>query len=349
MIFLSLIAVLGIMYWSPNAATILQRDGWYIWLLNRVRALPAASSFPLLPMIISLVLPMLVIIVAIWAIIYFLSANFLFFLYVPVLLYALGRGDFLAEVNNYISITNRGDSVAASKWIDEVCGHAADDITTSAVGNWESLHAQALKVISYRGFERTFAVLFWFVIAGAIGALLYRLSVIYREQTIPRSNESALADKWLWLIEFPAVRLMGLTWAFVGNFDSAPLRDSLLDTENSSMTILNNSLRSALGAPNDLYVKPEVIIDVPATVDVKTTIDVVSTVEIVADTEEELAESEQEAEENAQDIIEDLVGITLNPQLEPAYSFALVKSSVPLYSRSLLFWVGAIAFATLFI
>jgi phosphoglycerate kinase len=32
---------------------------------------------------------------------------------VPVLLYSLGRGDFLADVNNYIDTANRGDSVAA--------------------------------------------------------------------------------------------------------------------------------------------------------------------------------------------------------------------------------------------
>jgi AmpE protein len=131
---------------------------------------------------------------------------------------------------------------------------------------------------------------------------------------------------------------MGLTWAFVGNFDSSPLRDSLMDTENSSMTILNNSLRGALGAPTDLYVKPTVVV-----------VDTEASPEEVAEAAEELAEAEQEAEENAQEIIEDLVGITLSPQAEPAYSFALVKSSVPLYSRSLLFWVGAIAFATLFI
>lgn len=337
MIFLSLIAVLGILYWSKNAASVLQRDGWFIWLLNRLRALPAVSSFPLLPMVLSLVLPLLLMMVCIWAIVHFLSANFLFFLYVPVLLYSLGRGDFLADVNNYLAIAARGDSVAASKWIDDFCGHVASDISTTPVGDWKGLHTQALKVISYRGFERAFAVLFWFVIAGAVGALLYRLSVIYREQTIPHSNEAALAEKWLWLIEFPAVRLMGLTWAFVGNFDSSPLRDSLLDTENSSMTILNNSLRGALGAPTDLYIKPAVVVDADATP------------AEVAEAAEELAEAEAEADENAQEIIEDLVGITLSPQAEPAYSFALVKSSLPLYSRSLLFWVGAIAFATLFI
>ncbi len=336
MIFLSLVAVLAIMYWSSSSASILQRDGWFIWLLNRLRSLPAVSSFPLLPMILVLALPLMVMILCIWAIVYFLSANFLFFLYVPVLLYSLGRGDFLADVNNYIDTANRGDSVGASKLVDELCGRADNEISSAPTNDWKGLHTQALKVISYRGFERTFAVLFWFVIAGAIGALLYRLSAIYREQTAPNSSEAVLAEKWLWLIEFPAVRLMGLTWAFVGNFDSCPLRDSLADIENSSMTILNNSLRGALGAPTDLYIKPEQVVGV-------------MTPQEAEESAEERAEAEQEAEENAQEVIEDLVGITLSPQAEPAYSFALVKSSVPLYSRSLLFWVGAIAFATLFI
>jgi len=336
MIFLSLIAVLAIMFWSRSTAAILQRDTWFVWLLNHLRSLPAISSFPLLPMVLAFILPLLVVVVCIWAIVYFLSANFLFFLYVPILLYSLGRGDFLADVNNYIDIASRGDSVAASKLVDDLCGHAAHDISSTPTSDWKDLHAQALKVISYRGFERTFAVLFWFVIAGAVGALLYRLSAIYREHTAPHSDEAILANKWLWLIEFPAVRLMGLTWAFVGNFDRCPLRDSLLDTENSSMTILNNSLRGALGAPTDLYVKPEQVVGV-------------TTLQETEEAAEERAEAEQEAEETAQEVIEDLVGITLSPQAEPAYSFALVKSSVPLYSRSLLFWVGAIAFATLFI
>lgn len=335
MIFLSLIAVLGIIYWSNNTATFLQRDGWFIWLLNRLRALPAASSFPLLPMVFVFVLPLIALVVCILAIVHFLHSNYLFFLYVPVLLYSLGRGDFLAEVNNYIATANRGDSVAASKLVDDLRGRAATDVDIDSANDWKSLHTQALRVISYRGFERTFAVLFWFVIAGAVGALLYRMSAIYREQTAPHSNEAVLADKWLWLIEFPAVRLMGVTWAFVGNFDSSPLRDSLIDTENSSMTILNNSLRGALGAPTDLYIHTNMEKEV------------FTEETVVLATEQ--AEADAEAQENAQEVIEDLVGIVLSPQAEPAYSFALVKSSVPLYSRSLLFWVGAIAFATLFI
>jgi AmpE protein len=62
---------------------------------------------------------------------------------------------------------------------------------------------------------------------------------------------------------------------------------------------------------------------------------------------EQKAELQEEMEEETQDIIEDLTGDVITTHSEPAYSFALVKSSLPLYSRSLLFWICAIAFATL--
>lgn len=128
------------------------------------------------------------------------------------------------------------------------------------------------------------------------------------------------------------------------------------------MNILNNSLRGALSAPTDAYVHGneeaateevvgEDVADDSKDKEIQSSIIIIETSTEVIDAEhiENMSESEIEADENAQEVIEDLVGIVLNPQAEPAYSFALVKSSVPLYSRSLLFWVGAIAFATLFI
>jgi AmpE protein len=336
MTFLSLIAVLAMVYWT-TVADVIQRDSWFIGLINRLRALPAINSVPLLPMILALAIPLSLIIFIILANALFnhdeFARNYLFFLYVPILLYSLGRGNFIADVNKYITASRAGDMLAASRQLDELCGRAATEIRANEITDWKTLHTQALKVIAYRDFERTFAVIFWFVIAGAVGALLYRLSVIYREQTEPGSAEGDLADKWLWLIELPAVRLMGLTWAFVGNFDSCPWQESLLDTENSSITILNNSLRGALSAPIDPYVKATVA----------------DTESAVTETEQKAADDEQLAEENAQDTVEDLTGIVVSTHIEPAYSFALVKSSIPLYSRSLLFWIGAIAFATLFI
>jgi AmpE protein len=331
MIFLSLIVVFAIVNFTAVTPSI-QQDAWFINLLARLRSVPGVSSAPLLPMILAISLPLAVLVFCILVVLYYGLSLYLFFIYVPVFLYSLGRGNFIADVSEYIATATRGDTVAASQLVDEMRGRLDLQEEITEVTDWKALHTQALKVISYRGFEKTFAVLFWFVIAGAVGALLYRLSVIYREQTIPNTVDAQLADKWLWLIEMPAVRLMGLTWAFVGNFDSSPWRESLLDTKNSSVTILNNSLRGALSAPTDVYVKAS---------DENVT-------KTETETETETVKT-TDAMEEAQEVIEDLVGVTLNPQAEPAYSFALVKSSVPLYTRSLIFCVGVIAFATLFI
>jgi AmpE protein len=248
-------------------------------------------------------------------------------------------------VKEYIQLVERGDTVAASRWVGAMGGRVANDLT--GADDWQSLHAQALRVIAYRGFERTFAVIFWFVIAGALGALLYRLSIIYREHTVADTSDAELADKWLWLIELPAVRLMGLTWAFVGNFDSCPWRESLLDTEHSSIHILNNSLRGALGAPVVARASAEPLVaDVSDSEvgDSAVVVEVVAEVQITGSRVTEAIPTDavidqddltaQEADEIAQDVLEDLTGTAFSPHAEPAYSFALVKSSVPLYSRS---------------
>jgi len=323
MIFLSLVVVLAVVYWLGSPRFI-QYDGWFTWLVKRLQSIPGVAAVPLLPMVLALFLPMLVLVIAIVIVAKFASTASLFCIYVPVLLYSLGRGDFVADVNEYIAAANKGDNVAATQLVDQLRGNAVADPQSADVSDWQALHTEALKVMSYRGFERTFAVLFWFVIAGPVGALLYRLSILYREVSETGGDDARIASKWLWLLEFPAVRLMGVTWAFVGNFDSCPLRSSLLDTDSSSMKVLNNCLRGALGATTEC----------PATMK-----------EPSPD-----AEANTEAlDEESQDIIEDLTGAVITTHSEPAYSFALVKASMPLYSRSLLFWVCAIAFATLFI
>lgn len=326
--FLSLVVVLGVIYWLGTARFI-HFDGWFNWLVKRLQKVTSFASAPVLPMVVSLLLPMLVLVIVIFLVRGFVASDYWEFIVgVPVLLYSLGRGNFMSKVGDYIAASTRGDNVVASKLIDELRGNAEADANNNDVDNWQSLHTQALRVMSYRGFEHTFAVLFWFFIAGPVGALLYRLSILYREISLADSSDTRMAEKWLWLLEYPAVRLMGITWALVGNFDSCPVRNSLLDTESSSMTILNNCLRGALGASTECTAP--------------------NASSAVAEQDADAKESTA-LDEEAQDIIEDLTGAVITTHTEPAYSFALVKASQPLYSRSLLFWVCAIAFATLFV
>lgn len=319
MIFLSLVAVLAIVYWL-GSASILHYDGWFKWLINRLQKIPGLSAAPVLPLALALVIPLSVLVLAFLLVHQLAGKQWLFLLYVPVLLYSLGRGNILTDVQEYIALATRGDTVAAAQLLDRLSsgGSAAD------VSDWRGLHTEALKVFAYRGFERMFAVLFWFFIAGPFGALLYRLSVLYRDFSGAGSDAATTAGKWLWLLELPSVRLMGVTWAFVGNFETCPLRKNLLDMHSPSDYVLNECLRGALGASTDCSAAAMAQME-PA----------------------EKAEMQEEMEEETQDIIEDLTGDVITTHSEPAYSFALVKSSVPLYSRSLLFWICAIAFATL--
>lgn len=323
MIFLSLVAVLAIVYWL-GSASIVHYDGWFKWLINRLQKIPGFSVSAVPPLLLALLIPLVVLIFIFVLIHHFAGKQWLFFLYVPVLLYSLGRGNILVDAREYIALATRGDNVAAVQLLDRLRGVVPIDNTATA--DWRSLHTEALKVIAYRGFERTFAVLFWFFIAGPFGALLYRLSVLYRDFSEAGSDTAVTAGKWLWLLELPAVRFMGVTWALVGNFETCPLRKNLLDMYSPSDYVLNECLRGALGASTDCSAAAMEKME-PA----------------------EKVEMQEEMEEETQDIIEDLTGDVITTHSEPAYSFALVKSSLPLYSRSLLFWICAIAFATLIV
>ncbi len=321
MIFLSLVAVLAIVYWL-GSASIFQYDGWFKWLIVRLQKIPGLSAAPALPLAVALLIPLAVLVLAFLVVHQFAGKHWLFFLYVPVLLYSLGRGNILTDAQEYIALATRGDSVAAAHMLNRLGSNGP----LTEVSDWRGLHTEALKVFAYRGFERMFAVLFWFFIAGPFGALLYRLSVLYRDFSESGSAASVVANKWLWLLELPAVRLMGVTWALVGNFETCPLRKNLFDTHSSSEYVLNECLRGALGASTDCSSTAMAQMEPAAK-----------------------AEMQDEMEAETQDIIEDLTGDVITTHSEPAYSFALVKSSLPLYSRSLLFWICAIAFATLIV
>lgn len=328
MIFLSLIVVVGLLIWLGNPKWI-HRDGWFIAYAEKLQKIPGLAALPALPLALALLLPLLLLLLAFVAVHYFLGKLYLFAIYIPVLLYSLGRGDLIEDVKHYVELARRGDNVAATLWLEQFRGkplRGIDSLHDGVIEDWKTLHTLALKAIAYRSFERNFAVIFWFVIIGPFGALLYRLSVLYHLHAQSGSEHARVAGKWLWLLEFPAVRLMGVTWALVGNFDTSPLRHTLMDIDSSSARILNECLRGALGASTRAFAA-----------------DTASASEAARE------DLEQERNEESQDVIQDMTGEVITTHSEPAYSLALIRSALTLHSRSLLFWLCAIAFATLFI
>ncbi len=239
MTFLSVFLVLVLVQWWGSGAP-LQKDRWFDGYLHWLEQRPT-RAWPKLQLLLAVVLPALLLWLLTLGVVEGLSAGWAIFIAVPVLLYSLGRGDFSAEVRAYLDASEREDSVSAAQHLAVLQGNAVEDADPE---NWESMHRQALKTIAYRGCERMFAVIFWFLILGPAGALMYRLSVLYRER-----SQSAQVHRWLWLLEWPVVRVMGFTWAMAGNFDSCFFRcqRDLTDTRKGSAVLLYDQMLGALG------------------------------------------------------------------------------------------------------
>ena len=191
----------------------IQSDGWFRQFCDRVSGWQKLKSIPRAQQVITLLLP----VAALVLVLELLGNSWLglpqFVLSLLVFLYALGRGSLESEVADYEEDLGRGDQQAAYHDVAALSPDRQDDVVDA-----EQSRLAALEVIAYRYFERYFAVMFWFILAGAPGALLYRLSVIRRNRT-GTTGESADA-RWLWLLEWLPVRLVGISMCFVGNFSA---------------------------------------------------------------------------------------------------------------------------------
>ena len=91
-------------------------------------------------------------------------------------------------------------------------------------GEGVSIDGSALVEAVFRNaLQRWFGVLFWFLLLGPVGALLYRLSALACEGEFARSlpAENLMGVRTLHsLLNWPVAQLMTLSMALVGNFDA---------------------------------------------------------------------------------------------------------------------------------
>ncbi|GAB2895110.1 regulatory signaling modulator protein AmpE [Microbulbifer echini] len=165
---------------------------------------------------------------------------------IPLLLYCLGRGNFNDILSTYLRSWYRGDLKGAA----EAARPLLREIHEGA-GEGARLHEQVFRGAAYCAFERLFAVLFWFILLGIPGALLFRLSALYAERARGTEREISAA-RWLWLLEWVPVRVMGLSFAIVGNFAGCyrAWRQCLMCRERDTAQVLEAYLEGALGGIN---------------------------------------------------------------------------------------------------
>ncbi len=133
---------------------------------------------------------------------------------VVILLYCLGPADLYQQFGHYKEALDLGDKELATKTSTGLAEKTLPADTNQAARTLtESLFVQAN--------QRIFAVLFWFIILGPVGAVLYRFTVVLKKQAehheiydcfeTPASQLQAVLD-WI-----PA-RIVAILFALAGDF-----------------------------------------------------------------------------------------------------------------------------------
>lgn len=242
---LIILAALGLLhYWGMGSP--LHRDAWFLHWLQRLESLSFLREAHQLAFVLSLAIPALILI----AVLQWLDGGLswlAFILSVVVLFYSLGRQDYSEFVISYLQACSKDDWAAAVTEAQRL-GVVTDHIPAE---EWPELHERVLDEAAYEGFERMFAVLFWFILLGPAGALIYRLSFLYADLEKPTTP---VALRWLWLMEWPAVRILGLSFAVTGNFLGCYQRwkECFMCANRSSKEVLKQSILGALSVDEEL-------------------------------------------------------------------------------------------------
>lgn len=124
-----------------------------------------------------------------------------------VLLYSLGRDDLNAILAQYGHSLRHEDIQAAALVVQDTSEGAPPE-------NFQQLQAGVEQWSVYRRFEHWFAVVFWFCLLGPAGALAYRLVQL-------SVTKNGLLSAALQLLDWLPVRIIGLSFALIGDFVSA--------------------------------------------------------------------------------------------------------------------------------
>ncbi|HEY7775738.1 MAG TPA: regulatory signaling modulator protein AmpE [Kineobactrum sp.] len=139
---------------------------------------------------------------------------------VLLLLYAFGRGDFHALVARYRDYCERGNGEGAWLFATEELGvEAAKD--NDPERPLFDLHQQVQVSLLYDGFQRWFAVVFFFFLLGPAAALAYRLLQLYRE-----TNPVGPVLRLLFVLDWLPARVLAATFVLAGDFVRS--RDALV-------------------------------------------------------------------------------------------------------------------------
>lgn len=234
MYFIAILIMFGLLqYWGSFSA--FQKDGWFFLLLEKTGSIIANNWLVYILLVLFPCLFLVAILVFIkgwlWGIASLLLA-------IAVLVYALGRIEYNQLITDYATMWKLGDYQSLPVVMEKL-----DPTYEAELGEGlQRTHVKARESYIYAAFEGVFTVLFWFVLLGPAGALLYRLNSFFMHKTQWPISRSIHA-----ILERPAAFLLGLTFALMGDFGkSMPVWQST--ATNMGMTSKNVVHANALAA-----------------------------------------------------------------------------------------------------
>ena len=139
-----------------------------------------------------------------------------------VLVYCIGPIRLHEEIDKYINTKNNGDNEGSLWKLNNILGHDIPD-------NEPELWLLLAKSILVETCKRILGVLFWFVILGPIGAVLYRASSLLRDNfetpttaiesdSNSESETANAAYRLQYILNWIPARLTALSYALAGSF-----------------------------------------------------------------------------------------------------------------------------------
>ena len=165
------------------------------------------------------IIAVLIIPVAVIAVIQYLLSDFL--LELPYLIfgvlvfaYCLGPACLSSDIEFYLDSRRLGDE-------DEALHYAGLLTERAASTSPDQQTSDVTRAILHIANERIFAVIFWFVIFGPAGAMLYRLTTNLSKQEGIGDSLSAVALLFQALLTWVPARMLAIGYALTGHFDGA--------------------------------------------------------------------------------------------------------------------------------
>lgn len=186
---------------------------WVDWLKGK---LPVLLSTGVVGYLLALLPPVILTgVVHSWLSDWILGDLFSLIFSIAVLLYCLGPRDMAADVETYCEVCTSTDTALRAD--------AASRLTDSekAPENLRECIARVTRAVLVRANDRLFAVLFWFVLLGPPGAVLFRASSVLFKQRMSNDGFGEWSAKLHALLVWVPARLTALGYALSGHFDAA--------------------------------------------------------------------------------------------------------------------------------